>query len=132
MMPPQEEEDVLQNLEFAVLQVWHKNPEMTDHHVLRAYEAAFRLYRAEQRGHPPKPSGLPGLDAAVFEAIKATCEFRLGRGESPPDGPDDFPPTPLERLLSCLNRLARSVERLAERLSTWRPRRGGQYRAENL
>ena len=47
--------DVLQNLEFAIVEVWRANPEMTDYSALRAYEAARQYYRAELRGQPPKP-----------------------------------------------------------------------------
>src|SRR5262245_41519629 len=73
--------DVLQNLEFTVVQAWREHPEMTDHVVGRAYEAAFERYRAEARGHQPKPPSVTGLDREVFDAISAVCESRLGRGE---------------------------------------------------
>jgi hypothetical protein len=69
--------DILQNLEFSVVQIWRAHPEMTDYTALRAYDAAFQIYRAELRGHIPKPPGLSGLDAEVFEAVKEMCEFRL-------------------------------------------------------
>ena len=70
--------DILQNLEFSVVEIWRGHPEMSDYAALRAYEAAFQIYRAELRGHAPKPPGLTGLDAEAFEAVKAMCEFRLG------------------------------------------------------
>jgi hypothetical protein len=107
--------DVLQNLEFAIVEVWRANPGMTDYSALRAYEAARQHYRAELRGHPPKPLDLTGLDAVAFEALKRICEFRLGRDAGPPSASekDDVPvpPLPLEKLLACLQELAKSVER---------------------
>ena len=78
--------DILQNLEFSVVEIWRANREMSDYSALRAYESAFQLYRAELRGHQPKAPGLTGLDAAAFAAVKAVCEFRLGRGNNPVSG----------------------------------------------
>ena len=107
--------DVLQNLEFAIIEVWRANPEMTDYSALRAYEAARQYYRAELRGRPPAPPPLSGLDAVAFAALQQMCEFRLGRqsGPSPASKKDAVavPPLPLEKLLACLQELAKSVER---------------------
>jgi hypothetical protein len=111
MKPTDDNLDVLQNLEFSVVQIWRDNREMSDYSALRAYEAAFQIYRAEARGHTPKPHGLSGLDAAAFEAVKAMCEFRLGRGQRLVDLPENIPPVPLERIVDCLRQLAKSVER---------------------
>ena len=104
--------DVFQNLEFAIVEVWRANPAMTDHTAQRAYEAARQHYRAEQRGQPPKPQALTGLDADAFAAVQAMCEFRLGRDPGPPSE-EDVPVTPitLETLTACLQELAKSVER---------------------
>ncbi len=66
--------DVLQNLEFSVVQIWRANREMSDYAALHAYDAAYQLYRAESRGHAPKPHTLTGLEATVFEAVKAACD----------------------------------------------------------
>lgn len=104
--------DVLQNLEFAIVEVWRANPEMTDYTAQRAYEAARQYYRAELRGNPPQPPTLTGLDATAFAALKQMCEFRLGRNAGPPSE-EDVPvtPIPVEKLIACLQELARSVER---------------------
>ena len=103
--------DVLQNLESSVAQVWRAHPEMTDYAAMRAYEAAFKLYRDQSRGHTAKPPALTGLDAAAFEAVTAMCEFRLGRRAGPSGELGAVPPVPLEKLVRCLRELARSVER---------------------
>ena len=103
--------DILQNLEFSVANVWRAHPEMLDYSALRAYEAAFQIYRAELRGHTPKPAGLTGLDETTFTAVQAMCEFRLGRGTGVIDGPEGITPISLELLVDCLRELARSTER---------------------
>ena len=111
MMPKEEDLDVLQNLEMGVMQVWRAHPEMTDYAVLRAYEAAFKLYREQWRGHTAKPPTLTGLDAAVFEAVTEMCEFRLGRRAGPAEDLAGVAPVTLEKLVRCLRELAKSVQR---------------------
>ena len=104
--------DVLQNLEFAIVEIWRAHPEMTDYVAQRAYEAARQFYRAEQRGNPPKPPALTGLDATVFEALKAMCEFHLARNPGPKSETEiPVAPIPVEKLVACLQELAKSVER---------------------
>lgn len=112
MKPDQEHLDVLQNLEFAIVEVWRAHPEMLDYSALRAYEAARQFYRAELRGNAPQPPALTGLDAMAFAALREMCEFRLGRSAGPLSEPDlPVTPIPLEELLACLQELAKSVER---------------------
>jgi hypothetical protein len=103
--------DVLQNLEFSVVQIWRANRKMSDYAALHAYEAAFQFYRAEMREHTPKPHTLSGLEAMVFDDMKAMCEFRLGRGSCPVAGPEKVPPVPLEKIVDCLRELSKSVAR---------------------
>jgi hypothetical protein len=104
---------VLQNLEFSVAQVWRAHPEMTNYAAQRAYEAAFKVYRDQSRGHTAKPPTLTGLDATTFEAVKEMCEIRLGR-RAGPEELADVPPVTLEKLVGYLRELARSVERHTE------------------
>jgi hypothetical protein len=112
MNPSEDHLDVLQNLEFAIVEIWRAHPEMTDYVAQRAYEAAYQCYRAEQRGHTPKPQTLTGLDATAFDALKQMCEFRLGRNAGPPSVPDlPVTPIPVEKLVDCLRELGKSVER---------------------
>ena len=107
--------DVLQNLESVVVTVWRKHREMSDHVAARAYEAAFERYRAEARGHQPKPCLLAGIDREVFDAVTAMCEFRLGRLPLA-DGPaESIPPISVAKLVDCLRELRKSVERHTKR-----------------
>jgi hypothetical protein len=104
--------DILQNLESAVVNIWRRHREMSDYTAARAYEAVFELYRAEARGHQPKPCSLTGLDLEVFDALKIICEYRLGRGKiSGDDSSEPVPPVPVDTLLDCLRKLRKSVER---------------------
>ena len=103
--------DVLQNLEFAVIEVFRKHREMSDHVVARAYEAAFEHYRAEARGHQPKPCVLTGLDREVFDAVVAMCEIRLGRTVTKNVVMEAVPPIAVNEIVDCLRELRKSVER---------------------
>jgi len=102
--------DVLQNLEFAVVNLWRKHPDMTNYVVARAYEAAFEHYRAEARGHQPKACKLTGLDHEVFEAVKDMCEWRLGRSSEGKPQDDQTRPIPVPELVEGLRQLGKSVE----------------------
>lgn len=107
--------DILQNIEAVVIATFRKNPGMTDYVALRAYEAAYQRYRAEQRGHAPKPHGLSGLDVTTYEAVSAICEFRLGRDPGPDPGGPPVEPISAEEIVACLRRLTRSVKLHTER-----------------
>ena len=103
--------DILQNLEFAVVEIYRKHREMSDHVAARAYEAVFERYRAEARGHQPKPSALTGLDLEVFDALVGMCELRLGRTPMNSAGDEAIPPIPANEIVDCLRELRKSVER---------------------
>jgi len=111
MSPDDPNLDVLQNLEFVVVEVWRKHPDMTDYAAQRAYEAAFEWYRAEARGHPPKPPSLSGLDRVTFDVLKEMCELRLGRSTNGPGVSRSLPAVPVSQLVDCLRELRKSVER---------------------
>lgn len=105
--------DVLQNLEFAVVAVWHQHPEMNNYHVMRAYDAAIEVYRALARDQTSKPVKLTGLDALLFESIKEICEWRLGRVAK--TGETEMPAISAEVLVGCLRKLRKSVDRWTQR-----------------
>jgi len=108
MSANEEHLDVLQNIEFAVVEVWKQNPALNNYNVMRAYECALAHYRALAREQPPKASNLTGLDAEVFEKVKETCDWRLGLLQK--RKAEELPPVPLEDMLACLRKLEKSVE----------------------
>ena len=108
MSANEEHLDVLQNIEFAVVEVWKQNPALNNYNVMRAYECALAHYRAPAREQPPKASNLTGLDAEVFEKVKETCDWRLGFLQK--RKAEELPPVPLEDMLACLRKLEKSVE----------------------
>jgi len=96
-----------------VVEVWRRHPEINNYNVMRAYEAAIDVYRAVAREQTPKPVNLSGLDADLFEQIKETCEWRLGRAQRA--GQPELPSLSAEALVACLRKLRKSVDRWTDR-----------------
>src|SRR5436190_21981989 len=101
----------LQELETTIAGIFRTHPDMTDYVVDRAYEGAFQIYRALNRGHQPKPTTLRGLDAEALEAVRATCERFHTSGAAPliKTTGGNTPPVPLPQMLEYLRELQRSV-----------------------
>ena len=102
-------EDVLQNLEYAIVELFRRRPELLDYDVDAALEWLVARYVAELRGRDPReaPAGIRGELAAEVAVV---CEWRLGRREMPGVPPVE-PLLPIEALLECLKRLRKSVRR---------------------
>lgn len=112
-------QDVLQNIEFSIVQVHRIHPELLDYDVDAALEALISRYGAEARGRSPREHSLPGLRGEVYDAVLSICEWRIGRAAL-----DDEPATEDERktaeeLAACLKRIRNSVQR-------WTKERGRQ------
>jgi len=97
--------DILQNLEFTVVQMWKDDAELVDAEIGRAYEAAFQRYRAESRGHAPKPVSLAGRELALYEALVDMAESRRSERQNPGS------PEAAAVFMDCFRELGRSVER---------------------
>ena len=100
-------EDVLQNIESGIVQVYQQHPEL-------ALEALIQLFNAEVRGKPIELHQLPGVLGEVVRAAKAMCELRLGRGQLLDEHyqPIEFQLTPLTpaEIVACLKRLRKSIQ----------------------
>ena len=107
-------EDILQNIEFGIVQVYREHPEMTNWDVLAAVEALLRTYRAEAKGRQPAPPSLAPLAQEVYDSVKVMCEWRLGREMpflSEEGEPVELSPEPitLDELGACLKRVRKSI-----------------------
>ncbi|RPJ43782.1 MAG: hypothetical protein EHM21_11045 [Chloroflexi bacterium] len=116
----EEYQDVLQNMEMAIVGVYRDHPELADFQVDQALEALGRSYQREKTGGQPV---LPksSLAQEVYQAVKVMCEWRLGREnivdeEGQPMG---IEPLTVDEIQACLKRLRRSIE-------TWSKRGGTQ------
>lgn len=108
-------QDVMQNLELAVVQVMREEPELIDAHVEQAFAALIRHYRAEARGYEPRPPRLTSLAEVVFDNVQGMAEMRLGRAtlvDETTDAPVALPFSTIsvDVLIDCLKRLRKSVQ----------------------
>lgn len=102
-------QDVLQNIEAAIVSVQRGHPEMLDYDVDGALEALIALYTAEQRGRTAREPALHGLRHEVFGAVRGVCEWRLGRDPGDHDPASDG--IGAEVIVACLKRVRTSVQR---------------------
>ena len=106
-------QDVLQNIEYAIILVYRARPELTDWDALTAIEALIRTYRAEAVGRTLKIPTLKALPQEVYQTTKAMCEWRLGREtlfkqDGEPLG-EMLPVIPLGKMVACLKRIRKSI-----------------------
>src|SRR5436189_6215890 len=71
--------DVLQNIEFAIVNEFRNDGSILDLDAADAVSALVRVYEAEaeSRGAPNRP--LSDRARRIFESARRTCEWRLGR-----------------------------------------------------
>jgi len=119
----EEYEDVLQNIEFGIVRVYHAQPTLLDVDVDHALEGLVRAYQAEQRGRAAPALRLSLPAQAVYDSVRPMCEWRLGReplyteaGKKLDVGPE---PLTLDEIVACLKRVRKSV-------AFWTKERGRQ------
>lgn len=105
--------DVLQNIEFAIVDTYRGYPKMTDYEVIRVLEAVIDGYKAETLGRPPREYEASGMEADLHAAVHGVCEWRLGRADAPADLPTRGLPAPepvsVETIILCLKQILKSV-----------------------
>jgi hypothetical protein len=109
-------QDVLQNLELALVQVYREHEAMTDWEALNAINGLIRSYTAEERKRPSPQLNLSLLAQEAYYSVEAMCELRLGRAhltdkEGNPFRPGAaMPPKSLSEIIACLKRIRKSIE----------------------
>jgi hypothetical protein len=79
-MPFEEQyQDVLQNIEFAIVGTYRERPEeISDWSVESALDALIRAYGAEQTGRTLRPARLSEAEQEIYDRVRSICEWRLG------------------------------------------------------
>ncbi|MEB3338908.1 MAG: hypothetical protein VKJ46_15670 [Leptolyngbyaceae bacterium] len=106
-------QDVLQNIEFGIIQVYQEEPDLIDAEVLTAIEALIRTYGAEAEGKSISSRPLRGISRRVADSVKLMCELRLGRAlaaDDPDKTADMFPPKTVSEIVACLKRIQSSIK----------------------
>lgn len=108
--------DVLQNMEFALVQVYRQHESITDWEALNAINGLIRTYNAEQRKRQAPALKLDPLAQEAYDRVMTMCEWRLGRAEmrDEQDGPlnlgDIMTPITLSETIACLKRIRKSIQ----------------------
>jgi hypothetical protein len=105
--------DVLQNIEFAIVAEFRRDPAILDLNVRDAVNVLARQYESEEEGHTPPRAQMTDRTQAIFDAVRTVCEWRLGRPCGPVPAKDD-PPMPditAAEMGACLKRIRKSVDR---------------------
>ena len=117
----EEYEDVLQNIEFALVGAYDRNQNLTDTGAMYAVETLIKVYTGELRGREVTPPQFKPEEQEAYDAAKAMCDFRLGRtsmedekGKKVEAGGE---PLTLEEIIPCLKRILKSID-------TWYKRGG--------
>jgi hypothetical protein len=116
-------EDVLQNIEFAIVSVYREHSELQDYDVEKALNALIEAYQSERQGRASGQAKFTPLAQEVYDRVRSMCEWRLGRdslfignsGKKPPQPP----PISLDEVVACLKRIRKSVQK-------WNRREGRQ------
>lgn len=111
----EEFEDVLQNLEFALVRVYRVHEEMSDWEAETAMASLIRTYTAEERGRKPPNLRLKPVEQEAYDNVQAMCEFRLGRSDMVKESGKtvNIPVEPItvSDLILCLKRIRKSIQR---------------------
>jgi hypothetical protein len=111
----QQYEDVLQNIEFAIVGAYRENPDITDWSVEAALDALIRAYQGETSGRIVPAPRLSELEHTLYDRIQVMCEWRLGRkqllDEQEQPALPEIQPKTLDEIIACLKRVRTSVKR---------------------
>ncbi len=107
-------EDVLHNLEFGIVQVYQRHPELVDWDAETALSALIVFYNAQAHGKSAELRALPGLQNEVAQSVRAMCELHLGRSSllDENDRPVELgiEPKTVQEIIACLKRIRKSVQ----------------------
>jgi hypothetical protein len=103
--------DVLQNIEFGIIQVYRADPSLIDVDAKDAIDALVRHYHAEEEQRTPPTLRLSERAERVFQSVQKMCEWRLGRSPSPGEAPEFEVGIPVSDLVQALREIQKSIPR---------------------
>ena len=103
--------DVLQNIEFAIVEVYRADRSLLDADVNDAFNALVRRYHAEEAERTPPTVTLGERAQRVFLSVQKVCEWRLGRASFLGETPTPESGMPVSELVRCLREIQKSIPR---------------------
>jgi hypothetical protein len=107
MKVEEEHFDVLQNMEFEIVQIYRSTSDLIDAEVLNAIESLIHSYNLEVKGGFAASPKVKGISATVAAAVKNICELRLGRGSN---ADELIEPKTVQNIVDCLKRIQSSIK----------------------
>jgi hypothetical protein len=107
----QKNPDVLQNIEFGIIEVYRADPSLLDVDVKDAIDALVRRYRCEEERRTPPTMNLGERSLRVFLSVMKMCEWRLGRSSLPGNDLAPGPGIAITELVECLREIQKSIPR---------------------
>jgi len=107
----QDNPDLLQNIEFSIVEAYRRNPAVTDFDVTDALDAITRQYGAEMAGRDPSTIPLDPRAMDVYTNARTICEWRLGRSTAA----SPVTTVTLEETVAALRTIMKSVRRWSGR-----------------
>ena len=102
--------DVLQNMEFAIIEVYRADQSLLDVDAKDAIDALIRHYHAEEEQRTPPALPLAERAQRVFQSVLRICEWRLGRASFSPGMPLEAG-IQVSEVIACLRRIQKSIPR---------------------
>jgi hypothetical protein len=103
--------DLLQNIEFAIVDVYREDAWLIDVDVQDAMDALARHYHALEEQRTPPVKRLGDRAERVFLSVQNICDWRVGR--APLSGETDVTASviPVSELVSALRTIQKSIPR---------------------
>jgi hypothetical protein len=102
--------DVLQNIEFGIIQVYRADQSLLDVDAKDAIDALVRHYHAEEEQRTPSAMRLGERALRVFLSVRTMCERRLGRSSLPGENEEpEWGTIPVSDLVKCLRKIQKSI-----------------------
>ena len=112
--------DVLQNIEFAIVDVSRQQPDLVDYDIEKVLNTLMSEYQKQQHNQIIHETQLKTSAQQVYELVKQMCEWRLGRKALETDDVDSIeklspPPISIDEIIACLKWVRKSVQKWNKR-----------------
>jgi hypothetical protein len=103
--------DVLQNIEFAIIEVYRADRSLLDIDAKDAVDALVRHYHAEEEQRRPPALNLGDRAKRVFANVQEMCEWRLGKAPLSGEIATPAAAIPVSELVRGLREIQKSIPR---------------------
>jgi hypothetical protein len=107
-------QDVLQNIEFTLVQVYKQRDALVDTGTMYALDTLIKVYTGERQSREVALPQFKPEELAAYEQVRDVCQMRLGRSplldKKGREVKLKMEPITVEEIIACLKRIRKSVE----------------------